>query len=117
MNTNLSTKQVEIILNLLIDNGLLYEEAQETFLIYNEKFTNRLESIIHYCYQLYVESEAHVLTVQEVFDLIVGLIRALDDYCEDYNGHDNIFKDGAYKTMNSFFDRTYEAFEEFVNTL
>lgn len=117
MNTNLSTKQVEIIMNLLIDNNLLYEEAQETFLIFNEKFSNRLESIIHYCHELYIESEAQVLNTTQVFNLVVGLVKALNEYCEDYESRDNIFKDGAYKTMNSFFDRTYEAFEEFVNTL
>lgn len=117
MNTNLSTKQVEIILNLLIDNGLLYEEAQETFLIFNEKFSNRLESIIHYCHELYIESEAQVLNTAQVFNLVVGLVKALDEYCEDYKNMETIFQEGAYRTMNSFFDRTHEAFEEFINTL
>lgn len=113
----LTEKQIEIILNLLIDNGLLYTEAQETFLVYNEKFSNRLESVIHYCHQLYVDSEANVLNIAQVFNLIAGLITNLDKYCEDYKNMETLFQEGAYRTMNSLFDRTHEAFEEFVNTL
>ena len=116
MNTNLSTKQVEIISNLLIDINSLYNEAQETFLIYNDKFSERLNILMVSYYKFYILTGTTEFTSREILNHLLNLITVLDEFCEDYKERDNIFKNGAYCTMNSFFDRTHEAFEEFINT-
>lgn len=121
MNTNLSAKQVEIILNLLIDNGLLYEEAQETFLIFNDTFKKRLDAIIECYHRFYIECEENKISSYELMDYLLNIIDALDEFRNDYKNRETIFQDGAYKTMNSLYDRTHEAFieafEEFINIL
>ena len=117
MNT-FTDNQIQIITDLLIDNGLIFNEANNTVLINDPDFCIRITSIRDYCYHLYIDTINGETDVEFVLNRITSLLNKLAKYRESYEGY-NKMQCGhkMYNFMNSFFDKTNEAFVEFFNTL
>ena len=114
MNTNLSTKQVEIILNLLIDNGLLYNEAKEMeggILLDDEEFMNKMDNILKFCQRLYIDaSEGNInktLACHYILEMLVGIKKYRDAYSRYAIG---------YYVFNSVYDKTLESLTELIKS-
>ena len=115
---NLSETQIQIVTDLLIDNGLIFNEANNTMLIYDEEFCLRIISIRDYCYHLYIDTINGNTDIEFILNRMTMLLNKLAKYRESYKGFDKM-QCGyeMYKFMNSFFDKTNEAFQEFFETL
>lgn len=114
----LTDKQIQIITNLLIDNGLIFNEANKTFLINDPDFCVQIKLIKDYCYDLYIDTINNETDIEFVLNNITSLLNKIAKYREFYASFDKMqFGYDMYIFMNSFFDKTNEAFIEFLNTL
>ena len=115
---NLSENQIQIVTDLLIDNGLIFNEANNTVLIYDEEFCLRIISIRDYCYHLYIDTINGNADIEFILNHMTILLNKLAKYRKSYEGFDKMQCGYAmHKFMNSFFDKTNEAFQEFFETL
>lgn len=118
MVTNkLSKEQIQIITDLVIDNGLIYTEAQHTLLIGDSLFILRLMVINDELNKLYLTSLQDNISIEHVLNKLDSLLEILDKYRRSYYNDNNKFKMFAYRFMNSFFDKTSETFYELMNTI
>ena len=114
----MNEKQIEIITSLLIDNELLYVEAKDSPIMWDHEYCLRVISIKDYCYQLYIDTLNNNVDVEFALNRITHLLNKIAKYREDYEDFDtNTCGYQMYCTMNSFFDKTFETFEDFLNTL
>ena len=110
----LTEVQENIIGDLIIDNGLIYNDAKDIFIYANQNAYMRWTSIIDYCYTLFIEcvytkSNNKVDYVQHrIVDLLSAIVKYRSQY--DYNTDE-------YVVFNSIFDKTSESFSEFMQTL
>ena len=111
MNAN----KIDILCDQVIDVALVVKEAKDkinsaTFLAYPQKFVNRIDSVVNYCHNLFVNVNHGKHTEDEVNDIMVYLMANLIEYKLSYN-------EGTYgnKVMNSLYDIVKTTFVEFNN--
>lgn len=106
--------QKDILTNLVIDNGLIYEEAKFVLTRKNPRAFERLHSVICYCHALFMEcvydetNDDTDYIENRLVDLLAGVAR----YRRSYGVGTN-----TYKVFNSIFDKTSETFTDFRDTL
>lgn len=117
MNT-LSENQIQIVTDMVINNGLIFNEVNKTMLISDREFYSRIKSIKDYCYQFYIDTLNEEADIEFVLNHITTLLNKLAEYRKSYEGYDK-YQCGydMYKFMNSFFDVVNEAFNDFFETL
>lgn len=106
--------QKDILTDLIIDNGLIYEKAKSVLSRTNLRAFERLQSVINYCHALFIEcvydetNDDTDYIENRLVDLLAGIAR----YRRSYGVGTNI-----YKVFNSIFDKTSETFVDFRDTL
>jgi len=115
---NLNDNQIQIITDLLIDNGLIFNEANNTALILDDTFCLQLIGIRDYCYKLYIDVLNNTVDIELVLNRITKLLNTIAKYRNSYGDYIvGTVGSRMYLVMNSFFDKTNEAFSEFMNQL
>lgn len=117
--STLTENQVQIISNLLIDNGLIAGEAKENpSLEYYPDFVIELQWAICNCYSLYMDVLNNKVNEELVLNRITSILNKLSQYRDKYIDYEsNTVGNLMFRYMNSLFDKTSESFEEFFNTL
>lgn len=113
----MNEKQIQIITDLLIDNGLILNDVNPV-LMWDPTFCRRLTSIRDYCYHLYIDTLNGKVNIELAMNRITYLLNSLALYRDSY-GDSLVGTIGSqmYVVMNSFFDKTNEAFHDFMLTL
>jgi len=106
--------QENIITDLIIDNGLIFNEVKSWLLNHNTRAYVRADSVIKYCHTLFMETvyDATNTNTDYIQNRLVDLLSGLAKYRRQYGVGTN-----CYKLFNSLFDKTAEAFNDFNNTL
>ena len=110
MNEN----QQQILCELLIGNGLLYNEAREMeggILLDDEEFMNKMDNILKFCQRLYIDaSEGNInktLACHYILEMLVGIKKYRDSYSRYAIG---------YYVFNSVYDKTLESLSELIKS-
>lgn len=108
MNTN----KIDVLCNQIIDVALVVKEAKEVIdnshvLIYPKHFVNRIDSVVQYCYQMFMDANDYKLTDEKLNDLLIKLMNTLVEYKNSY--YPNTYGD---KVMNSLLDIVKNTFVE-----
>lgn len=106
----MTQNQNDIITDLVIDNGLIFNEMKIWTTICDPQANARAKSVVKYCHTLFMETvcdqtfddKDYVQT--RLADLIVAILK----YRKQYEVGTN-----CYKLFNSLFDKTVEALSEF----
>ena len=110
----MTNKQKQIIFDLLKDNLSIYNEIAEVengVLCNDEEFTSKCKAVIDYCYNLYMNTIKNAMNMQTACFLMKVILNELYIIREDYWEYS-----WGYKFMNSFYDKTTEAYEELMNS-
>ena len=110
----LTQKQKEILTDLVIDNGIIYEESKSVLYHTNLRAFERLQSVIKYCHSLFMECVYNATNdnADYIENRLVDLLAGVARYRRSYEVGTN-----TYKVFNSIFDKTSESFSEFMQTL
>ena len=109
MNTN----KIDILCNQIIDVALVSKDAFDTIdnanlTEYPQKFVNRINSVVQYCYNMFMNANAGKHTDDQINELLINLLNNIIFYKNSY--HKNSY---GYKVMNSLFDIVKDTFIEF----
>ena len=106
--------QKEILTDLVIDNGIIYEESKSVLYHTNLRAFERLQSVIKYCHSLFIECVYNAANdnADYIENRLVDLLAGIARYRRSYGVGTNI-----YKVFNSIFDKTSETFVDFRDTL
>ena len=110
----LTQKQKEILTDLMIDNGIIYEESKSALYHTNLRAFERLQSVIKYCHSLFIECVYNATNdnADYIENRLVDLLAGVARYRHSYEVGTN-----TYKVFNSLFDKIAETFTDFRNTL
>ena len=108
MNVN----KIDILCDQVIDVVLVVKEAQDAINkanleFYPQKFVNRINSVVKYCYNMFINANTDKHTDEEINDLMINLMNTLVNYKNSYNKGTY-----AYKVMNSLLDIVNSVFVE-----
>ena len=108
MNTN----KIDILCNQVIDVALVAKDALNTInnanlSEYPQKFVNRIDSVVNYCYNMFIDTNANEHTDEQINDLMINLMNTLVHYKNSYYSASY-----GYKVMNSLLDIVKETFIE-----
>ena len=108
MNAN----KIDILCDQVIDVALVVKEATNVIdnsklSCYPQQFVNRVNSVVQYCYNLFMNANADKHTDSEIIDLMINLMNTLVRYKNSY--HPNTY---AYRVMNSLLDAVKDTFVE-----
>ena len=118
--SNLSQNQIQIVSDLLIDNGLIINEAKSNPLIWDHNFSLHIVNIMDKCYKLYIAVLNNEVTQELALNRISSILNKLAEYRNEYaefTNHPQTVGYVMYKYMNSLFDKTLESFTDFLNNL
>ena len=107
MNAN----KVDILCDQIVDAALVVKEAKDVISnanfvnSYPQKFINRIDSVLQYCYTLFINANKH--TDNEITDLMINLMNGLVGYKNSYRSTSY-----GYKVMNSLLDIVKSTFVE-----
>ena len=119
MNT-LSATQVQIVTDLLIDNGLIINEAKNNPVIWDHTFSVRIADIIGKCHKLYMDVLTNKVNQELTLNNITAILNKISQYRNEYiefANQKNTVGYVMYKYINSLFDKTVESFDEFFENL
>ena len=102
--------KIDVLCDQVIDVALVSKEAIEVINNsqlekYPQKFVNRINSVVNYCYTLFMNANIH--NDEQVNDLMVNLLSTLVKYKNSYYSMTY-----AYKVMNSLLDIVKDSFVE-----
>ena len=108
MNVN----KIDVLCNQVIDIALVVKETTEIINNselnnYPQNFINRINSVLQYCYNMFMNANADKHTDSEITDLMINLMNTLVRYKNSY--HPNTY---AYRVMNSLLDIVKNTFVE-----
>lgn len=110
MNEN----QQQILCELIIDNGLLYNEAKEMeggILLDDVEFMNKMANILKFCQRIYIDaSEGNInktLACHYIIEMLAGIKKYRDAYYRYAIG---------YYVFNSFYNKTLESLTELIKS-
>ena len=100
----MDVNKIDILCNQVIDVALVVKEANEVIenaelLKYPYHFVNRINSVVNYCYNMFINAKANKHTEEQVNDLMINLMNTLVRYKNSYN-----YMSYGYKVMNSLLD-------------
>ena len=104
--------KIDILCDQIIDVALVSKEAIEVInntplLVYPKKFVDRVNSVVQYCYRMFMDANDYKLTDEKFNDLLIKLMNTLVEYKNSY--HPNTY---GYKVMNSLLDIVKNTFVE-----
>jgi len=108
----MNVDKIDILCNQVIDVALVAKETNEVInnsqlKCYPQHFANRVNSVIQYCYNLFMNTNAGKHTEEQVNDLMINLMNTLVRYKNSYN-----YMSYGYKVMNSLLDIVKNTFVE-----
>lgn len=108
MNMN----KIDVLCNQVIDVALVVKESNKVIKDsqlnnYPEKFVNRINSVLNYCYYMFINSYNNKHTEEEINDLMINLMNTLVKYKNSYRSASY-----GYKVMNSLLDIAKSTFVE-----
>jgi hypothetical protein len=108
MNAN----KIDILCDQVIDVALVVKEATNVIdnsklSCYPQQFVNRVNSVVQYCYNMFMNANADKHNDSEITDLMINLMNTLVRYKNSY--HPNTY---AYRVMNSLLDIVKNTFVE-----
>jgi len=110
----LTQNQKDIITDLVIDNGLIFNEMKIWMAIHNPRAFERAQSVIMYCHALFMET-VYDMTNDDTDYIemrLTELLATIAKYRMKYGVGTR-----CYTVFNSLFDKTVEAFSEFNETI
>lgn len=110
--------QLSILSSFVRDNNLIIKEVENTCLMNDETFSNRITSIKNFIWQLHQDVIDDAVPAEFVVETINTLLYKLVFYRNSYNnfGHGTCGHE-MYKVMNSLVDKTNESYKDFFETL
>lgn len=109
----MTINQKQLIFELFNDNLRIFNEiinVENGILCKDEEFVSKSKSIIEYCKTLYFDCVSNSIDLATACFVIKNLINEIYNECENYSRYSY-----GYKIMNSFFDKTLETYNEFIN--
>lgn len=108
MNAN----KIDILCDQVIDVALVVKEATEVInnanlAHYPQHFVTRINSVVNYCYQLFMKANAGKHNDAEVNDIMIELMSGLVKYKNSY--YTGTY---GYRVMNSLLDIVKNTFVE-----
>jgi len=108
----MNVDKIDILCNQVIDVALVAKETNEVInnsqlKCYPQNFVNRVNSVVQYCYNLFMNTNAVKHTEEQVNDLMINLMNTLVCYKNSYN-----YMSYGYKVMNSLLDIVKNTFVE-----
>lgn len=108
----MNVDKIDILCNQVIDAALVVKEANNVIdnanlTHYPEHFVDRINSVVQYCYRMFVNANNYEHTDEEINDLMINLMNTLVHYKNSYYPTSY-----GYKVMNSLLDITKETFIE-----
>jgi hypothetical protein len=106
----MNVDKIDILCNQVIDVALVAKDANDVInnsqlKCYPQHFANRVNSVVQYCYNLFMNTNSGEHTDEEVNDLLINLMNTLVYYKNSYNPNGY-----GYKVMNSLLDIIKETF-------
>ena len=111
----MNIEKIDILCNQVIDVALVAKEANSVInsanlSSYPQKFADRVNSVVKYCYNLFMNTNTGKHTEEQVNDLMINLLNTLVKYKNSYNPASY-----GYRVMNSLFDIVKDTFVELNN--
>lgn len=108
----MNVDKIDILCNQVIDVALVAKETNEVInnsqlKCYPQHFANRVNSVVQYCYSLFMNTNAGKHTEEQVNDLMISLMNTLVRYKNSYCPSKY-----AYRVMNSLLDIVKNTFVE-----
>ena len=109
----MNIKKIDILCDQVIDVALVVKEANAVidnanFLArYPQHFVNRINSVVHYCYNMFVNANNSKHTDEQINDLMIKLMSTIVTYKNSY--YPSTY---GYKVMNSLLDIVKTTFVE-----
>lgn len=108
----MNLKKVDILCDQVIDVALVVKDATEVInnanlAIYPYRFVNRINSVVNYCYQLFMDVNNNEYNDAEVNDIMIELMSSLVKYKNSY--YTGTY---GYRVMNSLLDIVNSVFVE-----
>ena len=108
----MDVNKIDILCNQVIDVALVVKEANEVIenaelLKYPYHFVNRINSVVNYCYNMFINAKANKHNDDEINDLMINMMNTLVRYKNSYN-----VGTYGYKVMNSLLDIVKNTFVE-----
>ena len=106
----MNADKIDVLCNQVIDVALVLKEVNDvinssTSISFPQKFADRVNSVMQYCYDLFMNTNSGEHTDEEVNDLLINLMNTLVYYKNSYNPNGY-----GYKVMNSLLDIVKETF-------
>ena len=88
----LTQKQKEILTDLVIDNGIIYEESKSALYYTNLCAFERLQSVINYCHSLFIECAYNAANdnADYIENRLVNLLAGVSRYRRSYEVGTNL---------------------------
>ena len=104
--------KIDILCNQVIDVVLVAKDVNDVInnsqlKCYPQHFANRVNSVVQYCYNMFMNTNAGKHTEEQVNDLMINLMNTLVRYKNSYN-----YMSYGYKVMNSLLDIVKNTFVE-----
>lgn len=108
----MNTEKIDILCDQVIDVALVIKETNEVInnsnlSNYPQCFINRINSVLKYCYTMFINVNADKHTNEQINDLIIYLMNTLVKYKNSYSPGSY-----GYKVMNSLLDIIKTTFVE-----
>jgi hypothetical protein len=109
MNTN----KIDVLCDQVIDVALVVKETNEfinsskVLKTYPQRFVDRINSVLQYCYNMFINANASKHTEEQINDLMINLMNTLVKYKNSYYPLTY-----GYKVMNSLLDIVKDSFIE-----
>ena len=108
----MNTDKIDVLCNKIIDVALVVKEAKEVInnsrlTIYPKQFVDRIDSVVQYCYRMFMDANDYKLTDEKTNDLLIRMMNTIVYYKNSYNP--NTY---GYKVMNSLLDIVKNTFVE-----
>ena len=108
----MNVDKIDILCNQVIDVVLVVKEANDAInnshlKCYPQRFANRVNSVVQYCYNMFMNINAGKHTEEQVNDLMINLMNTLVQYKNSYR-HSAY----GYRVMNSLLDIVKNTFVE-----
>jgi len=109
----MNTKKIDILCDQVIDVALVIKETNEVIsnseyvTNYPRHFLERINSVLNYCYNMFVNANNSKHTDEQINDLMIKLMSTIVTYKNSY--YPSTY---GYKVMNSLLDIVKDTFVE-----
>ena len=109
----MNVSKIDVLCDQVIDVALVVKEVNEfinsskVLKTYPQHFVERINSVLQYCYNLFIDSNENEYTEEQINDLMINLMNTLVKYKNSYYPLTY-----GYKVMNSLLDIVKDSFVE-----